>query len=359
MALIKLNSRAIPDDTVIASDIADGSISTAKLAADAVTNAKLAADAVTNAKIADSVNRGRRNKIINGGFQVWQRGTSFTTSGVSFAADRFAHYQGSPSANNVTRSTDVPDGFTYSCSLNDAVDMRCSVELPSNGVAGEFYNGSTWTLSFYARSTGADLSYTPAMRFVNGPSYANYGSSWSSSNNSITITSTWQRFEIQFTVDDTPTSNHYAVGFVLGGTAGRIIRFTGIQLEAGDTATPFEHRSYGEELALCQRYYQRTQRSASGYQNLVVSTCYSTGTDTRGIIPFVTEMRVAPSVSTSGNLMVLGAGGSLSSINAGDGTTTHMAGIRVNTTSNLSTGQSTLLRGNNDATAHIQFDAEM
>ena len=256
MALIKLNSRAIPDDTVIASDIADGSISTAKLAA----------DAVTTAKIADSVNHGRRNKIINGGFQVWQRGTSFTTSAVSFAADRFAHYQATPSANNVTQSTDVPDGFTYSCSLNDAVDMRCTVELPSNGVAGEFYNGSTWTLSFYARvASGADLPLNVAMRFVNGPSYANFGSAWSDSN--ITITSTWQRFEIQYTVNDTPTSNHYAVGFVLSGSSGRVVRYTGIQLEAGDTATPFEHRSYTEELSLCQRYYQVGRNYVSTYRD--------------------------------------------------------------------------------------------
>jgi hypothetical protein len=230
-----------------------------------VSTTKIVADAVTTPKIADTVNLGRRNKIINGAFQVWQRGTSFTTSSVSFAADRFAHYQVSPSSNNVTQSTDVPDGFTYSCSINDAADMRCTVELPGQGIAGEFYNGSTWTLSFYARSTGSDLSYTTNMRFVNGPSYASAGTAWTSSNNSFNITSTWQRFEIQFTVNAAPTNSHYAVGFVVGGTSGRSIRFTGIQLEAGDTATPFEHRSYGEELTLCHRYYQDyTSNTGSG-----------------------------------------------------------------------------------------------
>ena len=157
-------------------------------------------------------------------------------------------------------------------------------------------------------------------------------------------------------------TNTWAQGHVQNGvvtTAGATFQLTECQLEVGDEASDFEHRSFGEELSLCQRYYQRTQASASGYQNLVVLTCYGTGTDQRGVIPFVTEMRTGPAVSTSGNLMILGAGGSLSSINAGDGLTTHMAGLRVNTSSNLSTGQSTLLRGNNDGTAHLQFDAEL
>jgi hypothetical protein len=289
MAIRKINSRSIGDTGVATADIADGSITTAKLADSAVTSGKM------------GIHTGRRNKIINGAFQVWQRGTSFTTSAVSFAADRFAHYQAIPSSNNVTQSTDVPDGFTYSCSLNDAVDMRCTVELPGQGIAGEFYNGSTWTLSFYARSTGADLSYTTDMGFVNGPSYASYGGAWTSSNNSYNITSTWQRFEIQFTVNASPTNSHYAVGFVLGGTAGRSIRFTGIQLEAGDTATPFEHRSFGGELALCQRYYQKSYP----YTNYAGDNL---GAGSHGFIPidslddvnihFTQYMRATPTLTT-------------------------------------------------------------
>ena len=284
MAIRKVNSRSLVDDAIATADIADGSISTAKLADSAVTSGKM------------GIHTGRRNKIINGAFQVWQRGTSFTTSAVSFAADRFAHYQALPSSNNVTQSTDVPDGFTYSCSINDAADMRCTVELPGQGIAGEFYNGSTWTLSFYARSTGSDLSYTPSMRFVNGPSYASAGTAWTSSNNTFNITSTWQRFEIQFTVNDAPTNSHYAVGFVLGGTSGRSIRFTGIQLEAGDTATPFEHRSYGEELALCQRYYFK-----SGQQWMSGQTYGVSGSADGLIMPIYwpTTMRTNPSVSFS------------------------------------------------------------
>jgi hypothetical protein len=193
----------------------------------------------------------------------------------------------------VTQSTDVPDGFTYSCSINDAADMRCTVELPGQGIAGEFYNGSTWTLSFYARSTGADLSYTPSMNFVNGPSYAAAGTSWSSSNNSITITSTWQRFEIQYTVNDAPTNSHYAVGFVLGGTAGRSIRFTGIQLESGSTATPFEHRSYGEEFALCQRYYEELPQSFFDQEEYVSSA----GFGIRRIVPYKVTKRAIPTIT--------------------------------------------------------------
>jgi hypothetical protein len=281
MAIRKINSRSLVDDAIATADIADGSISTAKLADSSVTSGKM------------GIHTGRRNKIINGAFQVWQRGTSFTTSGVSFAADRFAHYQASASSNNVTQSTDVPDGFTYSCSINDAADMRCTVELPGQGIAGEFYNGSTWTLSFYAKSTGADLSYTCNMRFVNGPSYSSAGTSWTSSNNTFTITSTWQRFEIQFTCDQAPTSSHYAVGFVLGGSTGRSILFTGVQLESGDTATPFEHRSYAEELHACQRYYETGESvQGNGY-----GTTATADSGAEAYVSFAARKRAVPSMS--------------------------------------------------------------
>ena len=106
MALIKLNSRAIPDDTVIASDIADGSISTAKLADDAVTGAKLYAE-----------NLGRRNLLINGDMTIAQRGTSAATTGGYYNIDRWNWQHGTDGGFSGTQSSDVPSGTGFTKSL--------------------------------------------------------------------------------------------------------------------------------------------------------------------------------------------------------------------------------------------------
>jgi CheY-like chemotaxis protein len=103
---------------------------------------------------------GMRNRIIIGDFRIWQRGTSFSPSPVTYGADRFASFKSGASAGDYARSTDVPSGqgFTYSASFNNA-DVRHAVELLVAGNAGEFVSGSTWTVSFWAKvSSGTSSS---------------------------------------------------------------------------------------------------------------------------------------------------------------------------------------------------------
>jgi len=206
-----------------------------------------------------------RNLIINGAMQVAQRGTSFTPSGVTYCLDRFAHYAASVPSNAVQQSTDVPssEGFQYSLRM-DTVDLRHAVELPSNGEAGIFYNGQRLTLSFWAKTGSSTKSATINLQFIDGAAFGSASSAFSSSNNSIVITDSWQRFSIQYTVDTTPTASHYACGFSIGGTAD-ILYITGVQLEIGEHATPFEHRSFGDELARCQRYFEGGTRANSSH----------------------------------------------------------------------------------------------
>ena len=384
MALIKLNSRAIPDSTVVNTDIADGSVTQAKIVDGSISSAKIASDAVTTAKIANTVNLGRRNLLINGNFDVWQRATSYTdVAGIwNYGhADRWNGHNDGGNAGTWSQSTVVPNaGSTYSMLMTGAstvTNTNFSQRIESTSLKG-IRERNSFTVSGYVRSaTAGKVIHCHALCPTATDNYASYTqhnlvmSSVTISGNGgagtsqITLTdaNTWYYFTMTKTSATSLTNfdKGYAVFFgIIGQTStSHQVYMSQLQVEAGDTATPFEHRSYGEELSLCQRYYQRTQGTSSGYQNLVVLTNYSTGADQRGVIPFVTEMRVGPAISTSGNLMILGAGGGLSSISAGDGLTTHMAGIRVNTNSNLSTGQSTLLRGNNDGTAHLKFDAEI
>ena len=254
MALIKLNSRAIPDDTVIASDIADGSISTAKLADDAVTGAKLYAE-----------NLGRRNLIINGAMQVAQRGTSFTPTSINtYSLDRWRS-EGYSYDVDVTRQTftsgqtDV-EGFPQyyvTVALNETISagqywaFQQRIEKRQVIREGE----QTFTLSFWARATSGTVA----------ASSFSYGIS--SKENSPELTTTWQKITYTFTTTISSSGDYascYVIFFSPGATATSI-DIAQVQLEVGDTATPFENRSYGEELSLCHRYYQDyTSNTGSG-----------------------------------------------------------------------------------------------
>jgi hypothetical protein len=81
------------------------------------------------------------------------------------------------------------------------------------------------------------------------------------------------------------------------GSTAEIYRFTGVQLEKGSTATDFEHRSYGEELALCQRYFVKFPDGAGYFAgNAVGSNRVDTG------FPLSVPLRTAPSVESNGYL---------------------------------------------------------
>ena len=194
-----------------------------------------------------------RNKIINGGFDVWQRGTSFTPNPVIFGADRFAAYKGVASAGDYARSTDVPagQGFTYSGYFN-AADIRHSVELPATGERGVFVDGSQWTLSFWVKA-GASGTSTANLGWANGVSASSL--TYWGADQSYSYSTSWEKKTITFTVSGSITGSHAAVLLYMSAVSGGLY-ITGVQLEAGDTATPFEHRSFGQELALCQRYLQ-------------------------------------------------------------------------------------------------------
>ena len=349
-------------------------------------------------KIQLSSSTGRRRLNPNGAMLVSQRATTKATLTDGYnCLDRVRTYKSHDGVVEESQSTDTPNSDFYNSlkhrvttadtSIASGQYHALSFRLEGNSVTQLGFGTSSAkkvTVSFWVKSSvagayGTCLRNSAANRFNMQTMTINSADTWEKK--SITYTGdtggTWPKdnteglqFQLSMTMGtdfqgtsadtwvtavDVAPSNQ--VNWL--ATVGNTFYLTGLQIEEGEQATPFEHLSFAEELALCQRYYQRTQGSSSGYQNLVVLTNYSTGTDQRGVIPFVTEMRVGPAVSKSGNLMILGAGGSFSNITAGDGCTTHMAGVRVNTSSNMSTGQSTLLRGNNDGTAHIQFDAEL
>ena len=218
------------------------------------------------------IGAGRRNMVINGAMQVWQRGTSFAAGGgLVYTADRFWRYSGT--SGNIERSTDAPTGFAYSWYGNTTgvFSGGTTVEIENNGGRSGFFPQQRYVYSFYLKgdfsntylqvnfrnTIGTGTDEVPIIMFSkgNGNGFGNY--------------SDWTRVQkVIDTTGYTPHANNKMLdlefgSFPVGGKA------TGFQLEVGKVATPFEHRSYGEELAACQRYYSQIFYQAEGVMGLV------------------------------------------------------------------------------------------
>ena len=181
-----------------------------------------------------------KNKIINGSMAVAQRGTTFTSVASTYTLDRWLV---DPSG-TVSRDTGT-DGISHSIKVSNTSTnpaIRQGIELPATGNAGQFTVGSTWTISFYAkRSTGTGAASIYAA-FNNGL----FGSATQVllNLNIGTVTTSWQRFSLTFTISVSPGGSDNCLVIVpftnVGAFAGDTW-FTGVQLEQGSVATTPEY----------------------------------------------------------------------------------------------------------------------
>ena len=231
-------------------------------------------EVITNGQIG-----GRRNALVNGQMQCWQRGTAFSgiANGLTYTADRWVAFVAAGSAQaQVNQDTSVPEGFRYSLEFGRANGETDEVfqyvcQLLETQDSLQFANKKV-TFSFYAKAganfsaassninvkvssgTGTDES---SATFSGGPATGFTGNAVIV-NATQAITTTWTRYTFTGTVSASATQIAVAIGYDPVGTAGADDNFyiTGCQLEEGSQATPFEHRSFGEEKNLCYRYYE-------------------------------------------------------------------------------------------------------
>ena len=344
-----------------------------------------------------------RNLIINGAMQVAQRGTSetgVTSGGYKNAPDRFELIIDSAGTWTVSQSTTAPEGFGSSYKLNCTV---ADASLAANDylLIGHKFEGQNLqqlkkgtsnaqpvTLSFWVRSakTGtyvAELRDNDNSRQINKPYTISSANTWeyktitydgdttgaldNDANNSFAV-QFWLAAGSTFssgtlaTSWETVTNANRAVGNVnLADSTSNDFYITGVQLEVGEQATPFEHRSYGEELALCQRYYQVLAKSGSTNHN--IGTGYYYDSSTLMVVPrFAKEMRTAPT-------LVQGSGTDYWFIQRSGGTdsfnsltiqyaTTNSCNFYNNTEASGSSGASGRL-GTNNTAAYAHLDSEL
>jgi hypothetical protein len=344
---------------------------------------------------------GFRNRIINPGMIIDQRnaGASVTqnTSG-QYTLDRWQIYGSVTSKFTIQQSSTAPSGFinsalvtsssAYSVGSTDFFVLQQAVEgLNCSDLAWGTASASSVTLSFQVRSS---LTGTFGGSITNSANNRSYPFSYtiSSANTwetkSITIagdtTGTWLttngigmsvRFNLGSGTSQSTTANTWASGFYTAptgatsvvGTNGATFYITGIQLEKGSTATSFDYRPYGTELALCQRYYyyfgSDQANNCAGVGQVYVSTGFN-----NVMVPFPVTMRTTPSFTYSDltHWLVQNASGSGVALTALSQVTTDAStkngGVRGTVASGLVAGNAVGLYANSSS-AKLNFSAEL
>ena len=307
-----------------------------------------AAETVQEAR--EVVSAGRKNLIINGDMRISQRATSVTGAGSAFTyytVDRIKNRNngGNTSRYTQTQSTDSPssEGFKYSFKV-DVTTAKTTLNSNQYQGISQLIEGQSLQHLCFGTSNVKNLTLSFWVKSNTIGQYSCHISNWNNSRNisrpyTINTANAWEKKTITIPGDTTtaiPNDNGIGleIGWCLattsfyndgtdggvwhatsdagkrhsgqvvefGGTIGDTWYLAGVQLEVGKNATEFEHRSYGEELALCQRYYQNSYNQALGQypgdtnnDNGMIHTCWSDGNSPFGMFP--TLMRAVPSVT--------------------------------------------------------------
>ena len=250
-----------------------------------------------------------KNGTINGGFDIWQRGTSIAgVTAVNYTADRWMGFRADTtfsrqSTNDTTNLANIQ--YCMRVQRNSGITATGVVILTqsfetSNSIP---FAGKTVTLSYYARK-GANYSATGnslgAYIFTGTGTDQNvlvgYTGAAIPVNASGTLTDTWQRFSATGTIATSATELSVRFEFNPTGTAGANDWFeiTGVQVELGSVATPFARAggSIGGELALCQRYCYKVTNDTT--DKTIASGGYYASTVFLGAINFPVTMRTVP-----------------------------------------------------------------
>ena len=277
---------------------------------------------------------GRRNLLYNGAMQVAQRGTSETgvvTAGY-YTCDRWKFDRNSGTY-TVTQGTSGPSGFGNTFKIETTATGSGSNVTINQRLEGKDVqclgfgtpDAKSVTVSFWVKTNVVgtytfELYHQDSNRQVSKNYTVNSSGTWeyktitlppdtsngfANDNNLSLYAFWWIAAPSSFTSGTQNTSawasstnaNRVSPDIVdISDTVGNYFEITGVQLELGKVATPFEHRSYGEELALCQRYYQKLPFTGAGY---TFTATHVGGGSWRSAIRLPLPMRATPTVSTN------------------------------------------------------------
>jgi len=236
------------------------------------------------------------NVIINGDFDIWQRGTSFAAiATLGYSADRFKYYMVGTGVHTITKDTDVPTPEQSGHNSTSSLKIDCTTadaEIGAYDYSGIGYiiegydyaplKGQSVTISFWVKATKTG---TYCFAIKNSTGDRSYVSEYT-----INTTNTWEKKEVTIPLDQTGGTENYTNGVGIAmrwslscgstrqstpnewqagdyvATANQVnatdstdnnFWLSQVKLELGSVATPFVSRPIAEELRLCQRYYEK------------------------------------------------------------------------------------------------------
>jgi len=347
-----------------------------------------------------------RNIIINGDMSIAQRGTSVSgitsaAAGTVHAVDRMALALSSAGTWTVSQETDVPSGQGFAKSLK----FLCTTNEPSISAGGfitfmQKFEGQNLQYLKFGTSNAQSLT---ASFWIKSSKTGNFVVELADRDNSIYIAelvsintaNTWEKKTVTFQGNTANSFNNdngnsldlqlwfgtgttYSSGTYSGvwqtsqsrrasgldlqlqDTTNANVYLTGVQLEAGTTASDFEFLPYDVNLQRCQRYFY-TEDNSDTYHALANGHINS-ATLFIGVIHLPVSLRSSPSFNTSGSFYVSSGGTdfAVSANSISDSTGTNLNTIQVRSTiSGATAGNGAFLRNNNDSNAKFQLDAEL
>lgn len=258
-----------------------------------------------------------RNRIINGAFDIWQRGGGgFIATDGMYTADQWRYSQtGAGGTHTVTR-VDQPTGSTLIGGMNPRYYLRLSNTVVGSATAqiiGQRIEdvrtlaGQECTLSAWIKGTATGITAKAVQNFGTGGSPS---SAVTTTLGTATPTTSWVRLHVHFTMPSlsgktigTAEDSFVEIQFDCGSSLGTLDLW-GVQLEQNTTQTAFERRPIQQELALCQRYYVRWGGN-SIYEQISGSGFGVTGTSAFINVIHPVPMRVTTKTVTYNALRLL------------------------------------------------------
>lgn len=303
------------------------------------------------------------NYLINGAFDIWQRGTSGFTSG--YFADRW-FLNGS---NNGSRSTDVPNSnFTYSAAAWNTSNSWSGISQRIEGSLAKELVGKTVTVSGWFKRTGTSAGASLSVNADSANSLDNFGATTYLGFAALSSTApanSWVFYSATFSFSfPSSVANGVQFTFKHDGPSGSNLGglWAGLQIEVGSTAKSFRRNSPNSqgELAACQRYFQVYGGSPTNIE--ICHGTVSTGTNAVTYLPLIVEMRTPPTFTAgpAGDFRqhVPGVVISATTLVALNVSSTKLISINTTAGSGFTPGHNVKLQSN-AATGIIQLSAEL
>ena len=283
-----------------------------------------------------------KNIIINGNFDIWQRGTSFAAAAdATYTADRWKYQKSGAMVHTVSRSTDVPtqaeSGHLSNYSLLATVTTAdgsigagdyCTLTQRMEGYNSFPIHDKTITISFWVKATGTNVTGVYCCTLASSGHNQNYPTEYT-----INSANTWEKKTVTLTIDTSAgtwgATNTYGMAVIFPivagstyqgtnetwnttnfgvgtsgmqttalGTTSNTFQIAQVQLEVGSVATDFEIRDHATELAMCKRYYEKLNNTGNINWRFGAAQCVQSNV-ARGVIRWEVEKRAAPTITSS------------------------------------------------------------